>query len=51
MKLKHAVAVLLCLLSASILLAAAVTMDGIEHLSELDAPVFSELPAYDFFEQ
>ncbi len=27
-----------------------ITMDGIEHLPELEAPVFSELPPYDFFE-
>ena len=26
-----------------------ITMDGIEHLSELEAPVFSELPPYDYF--
>ena len=27
-----------------------ISMDGIEHLSELEAPVYSELPPYDFFE-
>lgn len=27
-----------------------VTMDGIEHLPELEAPVFSELPPYDYLE-
>lgn len=27
-----------------------ITMDGIEHLSELDAPDYSELPEYDYFE-
>lgn len=27
-----------------------VTMDGIEHLSELEAPDYSELPEYDYFE-
>ena len=27
-----------------------VTMDGIEHLPELPAPVYSELPPYDYFE-
>ena len=27
-----------------------ITMDGVEHLSELEAPVYSELPEYDYFE-